>query len=90
MPRCLYYILGLQDFHGIIKILFAVHLKHSSFWPSADVKHVHYLYGTAMFNCQQLLESTVLDRLIFNRTILCVCVCVCVCVNFKVLRHFCF
>jgi hypothetical protein len=29
---------GLLDFHGTCKMLFAIHLKHSSFWPSADFK----------------------------------------------------
>jgi len=29
--------MGLLDFLALIEILFAVHLKHSSFWPSADV-----------------------------------------------------
>jgi hypothetical protein len=33
--------MGFQDFHGVYKILFAVHLKHSSFWPSADVKPIY-------------------------------------------------
>ncbi len=32
IPAWLYYIVGLIDFHS------AVHLKYSSFWPSADVK----------------------------------------------------
>ena len=59
VPSCdkiaawLYYIMGVLDFHSILitKILFAVRLKHSSFWPSADVKsmskdvvHVFSLY----------------------------------------------
>jgi hypothetical protein len=26
------------DFMVLIKVLIAVHLEHSSFWPSADVK----------------------------------------------------
>ncbi len=30
--------MGLLDFHTAYKNIFAVHLKHSSFWPSADVK----------------------------------------------------
>jgi hypothetical protein len=30
--------MGLQDFHSNFKILFAVDLKQSGFWPSADVK----------------------------------------------------
>ncbi len=31
------YIMDLLDFHSIYKILFAGHLRHYSFWPSADV-----------------------------------------------------
>ncbi len=30
--------MGLLDFQCTYKILFAAYLKHSSFWPSADVK----------------------------------------------------
>jgi hypothetical protein len=30
--------MGLLDFHNTYRILFAAYLKHSSFWPSADVE----------------------------------------------------
>ncbi len=30
--------MGVQNFIVLMKILFGVHLKHSSFWPSADAK----------------------------------------------------
>jgi hypothetical protein len=36
----LYFIMGLRIFIEFIKILFAVHLKHSCLWPSADVRHM--------------------------------------------------
>jgi hypothetical protein len=32
--------MGLLDLHSNYKILFAAQLKHSSFWPSADVKQI--------------------------------------------------
>jgi hypothetical protein len=32
--------MGLKNFHSTYKILFSLHLKHSSFWPSAGVKHM--------------------------------------------------
>ncbi len=38
IPAWLYYKTDLLDFHGMYKTLFAVHIKHSCFWPSADVK----------------------------------------------------
>jgi hypothetical protein len=41
--------MGLLDFHSTYKILFAVNLKHSSFWPSADVE--------PMQNCMQSPSS---------------------------------
>ncbi len=34
----LYYIMSLPDFIALIKILFAAHLKHSTFWPSSKVQ----------------------------------------------------
>ncbi len=30
--------MDLLDFHGTHKMVYTLHLKHSSFWPSADVK----------------------------------------------------
>jgi hypothetical protein len=33
-----YYTKGLPYFHSTCKILVAVYLKHSSFWPPVDVK----------------------------------------------------
>ncbi len=36
IPAWLYYLTGLLDFHGVYTKLFAVHIKHSCFWPSAD------------------------------------------------------
>ncbi len=46
---------GFQNFHRTCIIFFAVQLKHSSFWPSADVKcmaielaHVTTLCGVCL------------------------------------------
>jgi hypothetical protein len=30
--------MDLLDFHSTLIVLLAVHFKHSSFWPSGDVK----------------------------------------------------
>ncbi len=60
---------GLLDFHSSNKVLFAVHSKHSSFWPSADVKpmskdlvyemHVCSLYVSTLgeVNCPLALKA---------------------------------
>jgi hypothetical protein len=40
MVAQLYLLMGLLDFHSTYNILFAIHLKLSSFWPSADIKPI--------------------------------------------------
>ncbi len=40
--------MGLLDLHGIFEISFAVHLKHSSFWTSADGKPISNHLAHAM------------------------------------------
>jgi hypothetical protein len=58
--------MGLLDFHSTYKKLLALYLKHSSFWPSADVNPmsnelVHALHWQCMF---ALYEYTTISMLI--------------------------
>ncbi len=59
--------MGLLDFHSIYKILFAVHLKHSSFWPSADVKHAsNDVVHEATWQCMFALSVCIQPPLYFH------------------------
>jgi hypothetical protein len=59
-----YYIIGVQDFQRAYKILFAVHLKHSSFCPSAGVKPVvNDLVHAMPWQCMFALSMCMLQSL---------------------------
>ncbi len=48
MPACLYYIMGLPDFHCTYQYIIAVSLKHFTLYHSADVKPVSNAQAHAM------------------------------------------
>jgi hypothetical protein len=50
--------MGLLDFNGTFEISFAVHLKHSSFWTSADGKPISNHLAHEM-SCQCMLALSI-------------------------------